>query len=148
MRVKASRVLATAAVLLVSGLLLACPLGRLRVLIPDFETSAVRGVELLRVEDGTGALVAAGRIHFDGLEDDAGSQVLVYRQFDVAGKPSLGPLRASVARDSDHPEAIQIEFTFLNELPAGWFKVASFNAAGTSPPSAAQAYIKAGSKGG
>jgi hypothetical protein len=142
MRLNASRVLATTTVLAVSALLLACPIGRLRMVIPDFETSAVRGVQLLRVEDGSGALVDAGAIRFDGLEKDAAEgEVLVYRQLDPDGNPSLGPLRAPVLRDPDQPEAIQIELSFLNELPAGWFKVASYNGAGTSRPSSSQAYI-------
>ena len=142
MRLKASRVLATASVLLVSSMLLACPIGRLRMLIPDFETSAVRGIQLLRVEDGSAALVDAGAIRFLGLENDpAEGEVLVYRQLDVDGEPSLGPLRAPVVRDPDQPEAIQIELSFLNELPAGWFKVASYNGAGTSAPSSGQVYI-------
>jgi hypothetical protein len=142
MRLNASRVLATATVFLVSGLLLACPIGRLRMVIPDFETSAVRGVQLLRVEDGTGDLVEAGAISFVGLESDAAEgEVLVYRQVDAEGKPSLGPLRAPVVRDPEQPEAIQIEVSFLNELEAGWFRVASYNGAGTSGPSSTQAYI-------
>jgi hypothetical protein len=142
MRLNASRVLTTATVLLVSSMLLACPIGRLRMLIPDFETSGVRGIQLLRVEDGSGALVDAGAIRFLGLENDsAEGEVLVYRQIDVDGKRWLGPLRAPVVRDPDQPEAIQVELSFLNELPAGWFKVASYNGAGTSKPSSAQVYI-------
>ena len=142
MRLKVSRVLTTASVFLVSALLFACPIGRLRMVIPDFETSAVLGIQLLRVEDGSGSLVDAGAIRFDGLENDAAEgEVLVYRQFDVGGKPGLGPLRAPVVRDLEQPEAIQIELSFLNELPAGWFKVASYNGAGTSGPSSSQAYI-------
>jgi hypothetical protein len=142
MRLNASRVLATATVFLVSGLLLACPIGRLRMVIPDFETSAVRGIQLLRVEDGTGDLVEAGAISFVGLESDAAEgEVLVYRQVDAEGEPSLGPLRAPVVRDPKQPEAIQIEVSFLNELEAGWFRVASYNGAGTSGASSTQAYI-------
>jgi hypothetical protein len=142
MRLNVSRVLATVTVLLVSSMLLACPIGRLRMLIPDFETSAVRGIQLLRVEDGSGALVDAGAIRFDALENDpAEGEVLVYRHLDVDGKLSLGPLRAPVVRNPDQPDAIQIELSFLNELPAGWFKVASYNGAGTSRPSSGQAYV-------
>ncbi|MEN8159831.1 MAG: hypothetical protein ABFS41_07160 [Myxococcota bacterium] len=139
---KPTRVLTTAAVLLVSALLLACPVGRLRVVIPDFESSVVRGVELLRVEDGSGAVAPAGSIQFKRLKGTAETgEVLVYRQHDVDGEP-MGRQEAPVVRDPDQPDSIQVEFWFLNELPSGWFKVATFNGAGTSPPSAGQKYVE------
>ena len=145
MRIRSFRLFTTAALLAAATTLLACPIGRLRVMIPDFSSSAVSGLDLLRVEDGTGALVKAGSIHFQGLENDpSAGEVMVYRQYDADGKPSLGPLTAAVSRDAALPEALTLEFTFMNELPAGWFKVASINAAGTSGPSSGQTYIDAG----
>jgi len=145
MRIRSIRLAAIAALLAASSVLLACPIGRLRVLIPDFSSSAVRGLELLRVDDGSGALVRAGSIHFTGLENDPVSgEVMVYRQYEPDGTPSFGPLTAPVTRDPAMPEALTLEFTFLNELPAGWFKVAAFNAAGTSGPSSGQTFVAVG----
>lgn len=143
MRGNPFRVLVTAAVLVVSTLLLACPLGRLRVLIPDFATNDVRGVRMYRVDDATGQLVPAGSIQFLGIEmnETIGGETLVYRQLSAEGDPWFGPLRTPAVRDASQPAALEVELAFLNQLPAGWFKIASYNAYGTSKPSANQTYI-------
>lgn len=145
MRGSPLRVAATAAVFAVSALLLACPLGRLHVLIPDFASADVRGVRLYRVDDASGQLVAAGSLQFLGLEMDQalGGETLVYRQLTAAGDPWFGPLRTPVVRDASRPAALEVELAFSNQLPAGWFKVASYNAHGTSKPSSAQTFIPA-----
>jgi hypothetical protein len=142
MRGNPFRVLVTAAVFAVSALLLACPLGRLRVLIPDFATSDVRGVRLYRVDDASGQLAPAGSIQFLGIEtNDAIGETLAYRQLTAEGEPWFGPLRTAVVRNADQPAALEVELAFLNQLPSGWFKVASYNAVGTSKPSASQTFI-------
>ena len=144
MRGNPFRVLVTTAVFAVSALLLACPLGRLRVLIPDFATSDVRGVRLYRVDDATGQLAPAGSIQFLGIEvNDAIGETLAYRQLTAEGDPWLGPLRTTVVRNASQPASLEVELAFLNQLPAGWFKVASYNAYGTSKPSTSQSFIAA-----
>lgn len=145
MRGNPFRVLVTAAVCAISTLLLACPLGRLRVLIPDFATSDVRGVRLYRVDDASGRLAAAGSIQFLGIEmnEALGGETLAYRQLTAEGQIWFGPLRTPVVRDASQPAALQVELAFLNQLPAGWFKVASYNAYGTSKPSSSQTFIAA-----
>lgn len=145
MRGSTLRAMVTAAVFAVSTLLLACPLGRLRVKIPDFATSDVRGVRLYRVDDATGLLSAAGTIQFLGIEaSDGGSgEMLAYRQLTAEGDPWFGPLRTQVVRDPSQPASLEVELAFLNQLPAGWFKVASYNAVGTSKPSSGQTFIAA-----
>jgi hypothetical protein len=149
MRGSAFRLGVTAAVCAVSALLLACPLGRLRVLIPDFATSDVRGVRLYRVDDASGQLVAAGSVQFLGIEmnEALGGETLVYRQLTAAGAPWFGPLRTAAVRDASVPASLEVEVAFLNQLPAGWFKVASYNAYGTSQPSTGQAFIAADAGG-
>jgi hypothetical protein len=145
MRGNPFRVLVTAAVFAVSALLLACPMGRLRVLIPDFATSDVRGVRLYRVDDATGQLAPAGSIQFLGIEvnDALGGETLAYRQLSAEGEPWFGPLRTPVVRNASQPAALEVELAFLNQLPAGWFKVASYNAYGTSKPSTSRSFIAA-----
>ena len=145
MRGNPLRVGVTAAVLSISALLLACPLGRLHILIPDFVTSDVRGVRLYRVEEGSGRLVAAGSIQFLGFEthDKLGGETLAYRQLTSENTPWFGPLRTPVVRDPSQPASIEVELAFLNQLAAGWFKVASYNSVGTSRPSVSQTYIPA-----
>jgi len=146
MRGHAFRAALTVAVFALSTLLLACPLGRLRVRIPDFVTSDVRGLQLYRVDDASGALVAAGSLQFLGIETNAelGAEMLTYRQLTPDGKLAFGPLASPVARDGAEPAALEIELTFLNGLPAGWFKIASYNAYGASGPSAGQTFIATG----
>jgi hypothetical protein len=131
------------AVCAVSALLLACPIGRLRVLIPDFATSDVRGIRLFRVDDVSGALVAAGSLEFLGLEPNErlGGELLVYRQRSTADEPAFGPLRSPVVRDPEAPAALEVQLAFVNPLAPGWFKVASYNAVGTSRPSTSQTYV-------
>src|SRR5262245_50806049 len=75
------RVGLASAVISVSLWLVACPLGHLRVRIPDFATSDVRGLRLYRVDDASGQLVAAGSIQFLGLEtsEQLGGETLAYR---------------------------------------------------------------------
>jgi hypothetical protein len=149
MRGNPFRVAVTAAVFAVSALLLACPLGRLRVLIPDFATSDVRGVRLYRIDDASGQLVPAGSIQFLGIEmnEPLGGETLVYRQLTAAGAPWFGPLRTPVVRDPSQPASLEVELAFLNQLPAGWFKLASYNPYGTSQPSSGQTFIEAEEEG-
>ena len=149
MRGNAFRLGVTVAVCAVSALLLACPLGRLRVLIPDFATSDVRGVRLYRVDAASGQLVEAGSLQFLGIETNEalGGETLAYRQLTAAGAPWFGPLRTVVVRDASQPASLEVELAFLNQLPAGWFKVASYNAYGTSPPSTGQTFIAADAGG-
>lgn len=133
----------TSAVLSVSLWLLACPLGSLRVRIPDFATSDVRGLRLYRVDDASGQLVAAGSIQFLGLEtsEQLGGETLAYRQLTAEGASWFGPLHTIVVRDPSQPASLEVEFAYLNPLPPGWFKVASYNAYGTSGPSANQVWV-------
>jgi len=135
------RAAVTAAVFCFSAFLLACPLGQLRVQIPDYFTSDVRGVQLYRIDDASGALVDAGRIEFLGIETSKDGELMKYKQFTPDGKPWFGPIFAPVVRDPSQPSSIQLTLAFLNQLPAGWFKVASFNLIGTSVASASQTFI-------
>ena len=72
-----------------------------------------------------------------------GGETLAYRQLTAEGDPWFGPLRTHVVRDPSQPAALEVELAFLNQLPAGWFKVASYNPYGTSKPSSGQSFIAA-----
>ena len=134
----------TAALLCGSALLLACPWGALRVVIPDFVTSDVRGIRIYRVDDVTGRLAAAGHIEFLKLENLPDGEKLGYKQFNAAGEVRFGPIYAPVIRDPAQPAALQLTLAMVNQLPAGWFKIASYNQFGTSPPSTGQTFIVRG----
>ena len=144
MRGRLLRLALTAALLCGSALLLACPWGALRVQIPDYVTSDVRGIRVYRVDDATGKLAAAGHIEFLGIETMRDGEKLGYKQFDTAGVLRFGPIFTPVIRDPAKPAAIQLNLAMLNQLPAGWFKIASYNEFGTSPPSTGQTFMVRG----
>jgi hypothetical protein len=148
MRKRSFHIAVTAAVFCASAFLLACPLGQLRILIPDFFTNRVEGVQLYRIDDVTGALVEAGHIEFIELDiKKAGIEQLKYKQFTAEGEPWFGPLYTDVVRDPSKPASLEVTLAFLNQLPAGWFKVASFNVYGTSRASTSQTFISAEESG-
>jgi hypothetical protein len=144
MRKRSLRLAVTAALLCGSAFMLACPLGYLRVLIPDYVTSDVRGIRVYRIDDATGELAAAGHIEFLAIEAGKGGEKLKYKQFTAAGEPWLGPIYTAVIRDPAKPAGIQITLIMSNQLPAGWFKIASYNQYGTSPPSTGQTFVVGG----
>ncbi|MGH7289326.1 MAG: hypothetical protein ACREI8_15050, partial [Myxococcota bacterium] len=123
MRQNSFRVLVTAAVFSVSALLLACPMGQLHVLIPDYVTSSVKGVQIYRVDDASGELVDVGRIEFLGIETRNKGEVIQYRQLAADGTPTFGPLHTRLTRDPSQPASIELTLAYLNPAPAGWFKV-------------------------
>ena len=142
MRKRSFQLAVTATVFCVSAFLLACPLGQLRMQIPDFFTSEVKGVQLYRIDDTSGQLVDAGRIEFLGLETSKqGSELLKYKQLAPDGTPWFGPVFTEVLRDASKPASLEVTLAFLNQLPAGWFKVASYNLFGTSSASTSQTFI-------
>ena len=139
MRKRSFRLAVTAAVFCMSAFLLACPMGQLRLLIPDFFTSDVKGVQLYRIDDASGQLVEAGHIEFLGSRQKQDVEQLKYRQFTPEGDPWFGPgLHAGRSATRASRTASRSTLAFLNQLPAGWFKVASYNLFGTSRASAAR----------
>jgi hypothetical protein len=146
MRKHSFRGLVTAAVLSLSAFLMACPLGNLRLQIPDFATSNVKGVQLYRIDDTTGQLVDAGRIEFMGIEKSQGAEYLKYKHVSPEGDPWFGPVLTQVTRLPNQPNGIEVTLAFMNQLPSGWFKVASYNLIGTSRASASQTFIEAGAE--
>jgi hypothetical protein len=148
MRQRAFRAAATAAVLCIASFLLACPWGQLNVQIPDFFSSDVKGIRLYRVDDASGQLVDAGSIEFLAVERAAGGQeMLRYRQLSPEGEVTWGPVYTRVERSVEQPNGLTIRLGFVNQLPSGWFKVASYNLIGTSRPSASQTFVELGVDG-
>jgi hypothetical protein len=145
MRQRAFRAAVTAAVFCISSFLLACPWGQLNVQIPDFFSSDVQGIRLYRLDDASGQLVDAGHIEFLAVEKtQGGNEMLKYRQLSPEGEVTWGPVYTRVERIPEQPNALAIRLGFVNQLPSGWFKVASYNLIGTSRPSATQTFIELG----
>jgi hypothetical protein len=128
----------------ISAMLLGCPLGVFRVRITDYFTRGVKGLQLYRV-DSTGQLVNAGRIEFLAIESGAGGEVMKYRNVASDGTSLFGPVYTDVERNASYPYGIELVVSFSNQLPAGWFKVASYNGGGTSSPSTGQTWVANGS---
>jgi len=143
MRKRSFRLAVTAAVFCMSTFLLACPLGQLRLQIPDYFTSDVQGVQLYRIDDASGQLVDAGRIEFLGVQKSNGGEVLKYKHVSPEGDPWFGPVFTQIVRNPSQPNGIEVTLAFLNQLPSGWFKVASYNLFGTSGASVSQTFIAA-----
>ena len=147
MRKRSFRLAVTAAVFCMSAFLLACPLGQLRLQIPDFFTSEVKGVQLYRIDDASGQLVDAGRIEFLGVEKSKTGEFMKYMHVSPEGDPWFGPVFTQVIRNPSQPNGIELTLAFMNQLPSGWFKVASFNLIGTSRASTSQTFIAVGAEG-
>ena len=147
MRKRSFRMVVTAAVFCMSAFLLACPLGQLRLQIPDYFSSDVKGVQLYRIDDASGQLVDAGRIEFLGVETSARGEFLKYRHVSPEGEGWFGPVFTQVTRIPNQPSGIEVTLAFMNQLPSGWFKVASYNLIGTSRASASQTFVAVGAEG-
>jgi len=147
MRKRSFRWSVTAAVVCMSAFLLACPIGRVRVQIPDYISSNVKGVQLYRIDDASGALVDAGRIEFIKVENTAEGEFLKYKHVSPEGEWWFGPVHSPIIRIPNQPNGIEITLAFLNQLPSGWFKVASYNLIGTSSASVDQTFVVEGAEG-
>jgi hypothetical protein len=134
------QVLLAILVISVGSLLTACDLRRLQVVIPDFDSSAVQGVEVWRLADGTNQPVRAGVILFSGVHVLAGKEVVDYVNQPASGADGLGA-SAELLRDPANPDLVQIALYFDMQSAAGWYKVSTFNAYGSSPLSLAQTYL-------
>ena len=118
-------------IFLVSG----CRLTGLHVVIPDFSASTVQGVRVYRVDEGSGQLVDAGRIEFGTLRNTSQGLRISCTHIGPNGQ-TYGPMDAVVSRPASFPGGVDVRVPFVNSLPGGWFRVASYNAKGVSVPSA------------
>ena len=134
----ASRFIALLGALSLSLLILGCGNGRLHILIPDFIASRVEGLRLFRVVD-QGGLQAAGRVVFGPITTTStGEQRIEYTQI-VPGQASWGPLMARVTRPASGQ--LEVEMALFNAGASAFFRFATFNEKGMSPPTQAQLYL-------
>ena len=141
MRVQKTAVPAIGALLLTLMLVLpGCQVRTIDILIPDFASAAVNGVELHRVNDDTGALEYDDRIIFVGLTtNEDGEEVLTYR----IGEASAEEIRfASVIdRDANNPDRITVRLMYSTRNEAGWYRATTYNTVGASAPSTTQTFL-------
>lgn len=119
-----------------------CNLGSLHVLIPAFDSSALNGMTIYRVPDTGGTPQASGGFEFDSVfiqsHPDGEYEILKYRIINPDGTTAAGDYYTVVLRSEVDPEQIEIRLIHSSLAPAGWYKVATYNAGGTSPLSSAQ----------
>jgi hypothetical protein len=134
------RVLLGILVLSLGTLLTACDLRRLQIVIPDFESSSVQGVEVWRIAEGTNQPVQAGVILFSGVHLLAGKEVIDYVNQGPDGSDGVGA-SAELVRDAANPDVVQVQLYFDLRTTTGWYKISTFNGNGSSPLSLAQTYL-------
>lgn len=122
-----------------------CNLGSLHVLIPNFDASALDGMTIYRIPDNGGQPQASGGFEFDSVAFQSHAngeyEVLRYRIVNPDGTKAAGDSYAVMFRNDPSSEQVELWLTHSSLAPAGWYKVATHNAGGTSPLSSAQAEL-------
>ncbi len=134
------RLASLSAALCLIFLLSGCRLTGLHVVIPDFSASTVQGVRVYRVDEGSGQLVDAGRIEFGALTKTSQGERISCTHIGPSGQ-IYGPVDAVVSRPASYPSGVDVRVPFVNPLPAGWFRVSSYNTKGASAPSADRVWV-------
>ena len=140
LRLRIRSVLAVLALVLALPALSGCTPRVLQILIPDFDSAAVAGVQLWRLDDATGAPMPSGQIVFEALQAASEKELLRY-QLQQPDGTTLDGLYAQVERDPANPDEVRVNLTYLRPDGPGWFKISTFNDFGSSPLSTQQTYL-------
>lgn len=132
------RVLGVALLALVVPALSGCELRALHVVIPDFESSAVEGVQVYRLDDATGQPIAQGELRFVGIQPQGDGEAVEYEV--IAADGTRTTLLAELFRDPVDPDQVEVSLLY-QPSSTGWYKVGTYNAFGASPLSSAQTYL-------
>ncbi len=117
-----------------------CDVRMVKVVIPDFETAQVEGVRVFRLDDTTGQPVDAGVLRFGSTSfDEKGREFVDYVLTTPAGEEITG-LVSGLVRDAANPSQVTVVLFFKID-ETGWYKVATFNGAGTSALSQNQTFL-------
>jgi hypothetical protein len=117
-----------------------CDLKSLNVIIPDFDTAAVQGVRVWRLDDATNDPVARGRLDFSAPYTVDGNEVVDYTQVNPDGTRSATYF-AEVRRDVSGGSSAHVILYYDRLDQPGWFKVSTFNSQGDSALSLAQTFL-------
>lgn len=121
----------------------ACETRPLQLIIPDFDVANVDGVEIWRVES-TGQVTPAGSLAFVGIQAIAANgenmEVLEY-QMVYPGGGVMASFHTELIRDAVDPDSVRAVFQFDPQAQPGWYRVSTYNAAGSSPLSVEQKYL-------
>lgn len=112
----------------------------LHVLIPDFESASVKGVQVWRLDDATGTPVKHGRMLFGAKRYVNGAEAVDYT-IELPDGTRTTTLPATIHRSANNPDSVDLELFYIPTGAQGWHKVSTFNTAGSSPLSIAQTYF-------
>ena len=132
--------LGVALVFLISIPLCGCDLSKLHVIIPDFDSNRVAGVQVWRLDDGSQQPVAGGQLSFSEPYILQGHEVVDYTQVHADGSEGV-TFFARVMRDPANPDTVSLDLGYERLEEAGWFKVSTFNSQGSSELSLNQTYL-------
>jgi hypothetical protein len=85
--------------------------------------------------------VAAGQIDFVSSSTQSDGTQLVGYQIVASDGSTSQVFPAYLTRDPSNPDSAEFELLFDSQVPAGWFKVSTFNPYGASALSTAQTYL-------
>ena len=121
-----------------------CSWRLLHVMISDFDGSALNGVSIFRIAQDSGQAEPAGHLEFISVDlQNVGGvdyEVLQYRIVEQDGTRFTESSFAELVRDTADPETVELQLVFQPTSP-GFYKVSTFNDAGSSPLSANQVQL-------
>jgi hypothetical protein len=116
-----------------------CQLRTIHLVVPDFASSLVQGVDVYRIDETTGQPLYAGKLSFGQIMiQPDGSEAVAYTLTEPDGTTTSG-LQTPLLRLGG--DAVELHLIFSGATPSGDFRVATFNAAGASPLSAGSIYL-------
>lgn len=118
-----------------------CDIPYFTVVIPDFQAAAVEGVQVWRIDDATGQPAPRGQIVLGEVLEYEGIEYLEYTQLAPDGSELFTLPTKLVRPDPSRPDQVRIDVFYTSDGPQGWYKVSTFNAAGSSPLSQAQTFL-------
>jgi hypothetical protein len=117
-----------------------CQLRTIHVVVPDFASSLVQGIDVYRVDEATGQPLYAGQLSFGQIVvQPDGSETVAYALTESDGTTTSG-LQTTMLR-SQGGNTVELHLIFSGATPSGDFRVATYNAAGTSPLSPGSVYL-------
>jgi len=117
-----------------------CQVRTIHVIVPDFDSSLVSGIDVYRVDETTGQPIYAGKLTFGQImAQPDGTEAVAYSLTEPDGT-TTGGLQTTILR-SQGGDTVEMHLVFSGATPSGDFRVASFNAAGASPLSAGSIYL-------
>jgi len=112
----------------------------LRVMIPDYESSAVSGLRVWLREEGRSSFQPIVDVDLEEVVEKDGEEWILYRIEDAGAGGSFS-VGSRAYRASDHPDALELMLLVPVDQRSGALRLSTLNAAGESALSSAEAAI-------